>query len=97
MYEALNVPVVPVALDSGLYWGKLSLTIWPGRARARFLPAIHPGLDAAEFSARLQAVIETETNRLIVDAVNAGIARPLSDEFRARLATATQSAGVQSL
>ena len=30
MYEALGVPVVPVALNSGLYWGKLSATIWPG-------------------------------------------------------------------
>ena len=93
LYEALNVPVVPVALNSGLYWGKLSLTIWPGTARAKFLPAIHPGLSATEFSAKLQAVIEAETIRMIADAVAAGIARPLNDEFRARLATATQAAG----
>ena len=93
MYEALNVPVVPVALNSGLYWGKLSATIWPGTARARFLPAILPGMTGAEFSAELKRRIETETTRLIADAVAAGLDRPLSAEFRARLATATQAAG----
>ena len=93
LYEALNVPVVPVALNSGLYWGKLSFTIWPGTARAKFLEPIAPGLTGAEFSTRLQAAIEAETTRLITDAVNAGLARPLSDEFRARLTAATQAAG----
>ena len=44
MYEELGVPVVPVALNSGLFWGRHSLVLWPGTARARFLPAIPPGL-----------------------------------------------------
>ncbi len=48
LYEALGVPVVPVALDSGLYWGRNSLVMWPGTARARLLPAIPPGLDNAQ-------------------------------------------------
>ena len=93
MYEALGVPVVPVALNSGLSWGKLSATIWPGTARARFLPPILPGLNGAEFSAELKGRIETETTRLIAEAVASGIARPLSAEFRARVAAATQAAG----
>jgi 1-acyl-sn-glycerol-3-phosphate acyltransferase len=95
MYEALGVPVIPVALDSGLYWGRNSLVMWPGTARARFLPPIMPGLSAAEFSERLQAVIETETTRMLVEAVDAGIARPLSGEFRARLRERAQAAGVR--
>ena len=93
MYEALGVPVIPVALNSGLFWGRNSLVMWPGTARAKFLPAIPPGLPPAEFAARLKATIETETTRLIADAVAAGIARPLDDAFRARLAAATQAAG----
>jgi 1-acyl-sn-glycerol-3-phosphate acyltransferase len=93
MYETLGVPVVPVALNSGLYWGRNSLLIWPGTARAKFLPAILPGLPAPEFAARLKAVIESETTRLIAEAVAGGIARPLTAEFRARLAAATQAAG----
>ena len=67
--------------------------MWPGTARAKFLPAIMPGLPAAEFAERLKTVIEAETTRLISDAVSAGIARPLTAEFRARLTTATQAAG----
>jgi 1-acyl-sn-glycerol-3-phosphate acyltransferase len=94
MYEALDVPVVPVALNSGLYWGKLGTIIWPGTARARFLPPILPGLGGAEFSAQLQAVIEAESTRLIVEAVENGIARPLKPDFLARLATAKQAVAV---
>jgi 1-acyl-sn-glycerol-3-phosphate acyltransferase len=94
MYETLGVPVIPVALNSGLYWGRNSLLMWPGTARAKFLPAIAPGLAPQEFAARLKTVIEAETTRLIADAVAAGIARPLTAEFRARLAAATPSAGV---
>jgi 1-acyl-sn-glycerol-3-phosphate acyltransferase len=94
LYAALGVPVVPVALNSGLFWGKLSATIWPGTARAKFLPAIMPGLPSGEFSARLQQQIETESTRLIAESVEAGIARPLTPEFRARLAAMRQAAGV---
>jgi 1-acyl-sn-glycerol-3-phosphate acyltransferase len=92
MYEALGVTVIPVALNSGLYWGRNSLVMWPGTARAKFLPAIMPGLSGAEFAERLKAVIEGETTKLIVDAVASGIARPLTEEFRSRLVAATQAA-----
>ena len=34
MYVELGVPVVPVALNAGLFWGRNSLNIWPGTARA---------------------------------------------------------------
>jgi len=93
LYEALGVPVVPVALNSGLYWGRNSLVMWPGTARARLLPAIAPGLDGASFAARLKTAIETETVRLVAEAVADGVARPLGPEFHARLAAATQAAG----
>ena len=95
MYETLGVPVIPVALNSGLYWGRNSLVMWPGTARAKFLPAIMPGLPTQEFAARLKAAIETGTTRLIAEAVAEGIARPLTDAFRARLEAATQADGVR--
>ena len=85
MYLELNVPVVPVALDSGLYWSRKSLILWPGTARARFLPAIPPGLSGEEFRARLVAAIEGETNRLILAAYDKGLERPLTGELGARL------------
>jgi len=88
MYEALNVPVVPVALNSGLFWGRHAL-LWPGRARARFLPAIPPGLEGRQFAARLQAAVEAESTRLIADAVSAGEGRPPDAELRERLGLAS--------
>ena len=84
LYSALNVPVVPVALNSGLFWGRNSLIIWPGVARARFLPAIEPGLDPETFRARLHDAIETESNRLTLEAIDQGIGRPLDDRLRSR-------------
>jgi 1-acyl-sn-glycerol-3-phosphate acyltransferase len=85
MYEALNVPVVPVALNSGLYWGRNSRILWPGTAKARFLPAIPPGLPASAFQTRLIQTVESETNRLILEAYQGGLARPIPSEMRDRL------------
>lgn len=85
LYAALDVPVVPVALDSGLYWGRNSLVLWPGTARARFLPPIAPGLDPSTFHQKLIETIETETDRMILEAVDGGLGRPLDPRFRQRI------------
>jgi 1-acyl-sn-glycerol-3-phosphate acyltransferase len=85
MYEALGVPVVPVGLNSGLFWGRQSLVLWPGTATAEFLPAIPPGLPPAEFHARLVDAIESSTNRLIVDAYDRGLTRPIPPALREKL------------
>jgi 1-acyl-sn-glycerol-3-phosphate acyltransferase len=85
MYEALGVPVVPVALNSGLYWGRHSLILWPGTARARFLPAIMPGLAADDFQRSLVDGIEGETNRLLLEAYEHGLSRPIPPGLREKL------------
>lgn len=85
LYLALGVPVVPVAVNSGFFWGRNSLVLWPGTARARFLPAIPAGLDGNEFHARLTATIEAETAALALRAYRDGLARPLPPELRAKL------------
>jgi len=85
MYTELNVPVVPVALNSGLFWGRKSPVLWPGTARARFLPPIMPGLSAEEFQRTLIEQIEGETNRLILAAYDKGLSRPIPPELRERL------------
>lgn len=86
LYKGLDVPIVPVALNSGLYWGRESLVLWPGTARAKFLPAIPPGLETEEFRARLTGAIESETNRMILEAVEAGLTRPIPAHWREKLA-----------
>jgi 1-acyl-sn-glycerol-3-phosphate acyltransferase len=85
MYAAVGVPVVPVALNSGLYWGRRSWILWPGTARARFLPPIPPGSRPAEFQARLTADIETGTNALILEAYEAGLGRPIPADLSQKL------------
>lgn len=85
LYEGLNVPVVPVALNSGLFWGRNSLLLRPGTARARFLPPIPPGLSGDAFRARLTEAIETETNRLIRIADDEGLDEPVSPQLREKL------------
>ncbi|GGA35270.1 lysophospholipid acyltransferase family protein [Pelagibacterium lentulum] len=86
MYQELNVPVVPVALTSGLYWGRNSPILWPGTARAKFLPPIPSGLSAREFESRLIDTIENETNRMVLEDARKGLARPISPRLRARIA-----------
>ena len=85
LYMELNVPVVPVALNSGLFWGRNSLVIWPGTAEAEFLPPIEAGLSADVFLDRLKKAIESESNALILKAEDNGLSRPVGPELRARL------------
>jgi len=85
MYLALGVPVVPVAVNSGLFWPRNSLVLWPGTARARFLPPIPPGLPQEEFQARLQATIESATDALVLEAYREGLSRPISPDLRLKL------------
>ena len=85
LYSELNVPVVPVALNSGLFWGRNSLIIWPGTAEAKFLPPIEAGLPADVFQQRLKDAIESESNTLILRAADEGLARPIDARLQARL------------
>jgi 1-acyl-sn-glycerol-3-phosphate acyltransferase len=85
MYDELKVPVVPVALNSGLFWGRNSLILWPGEAEAKFLPPIQPGLPPDEFLKRLREAIETQTNELIRAADARGLDRPVPPHLRERL------------
>lgn len=85
LYAQLNVPVVPVALNSGLFWGRNSPVIWPGTAKARFLPPIEAGLPPDVFMQRLKKAIETDSDALILEAAEQGLARPMDGEFRAKL------------
>ncbi|HEY4134938.1 MAG TPA: lysophospholipid acyltransferase family protein [Alphaproteobacteria bacterium] len=70
MYGDLNLPVVPVALNSGLFWGRYAFTKRPGRITVEFLPVIPPGLPKRDFLARLEAAIEPATVQLEQEAID---------------------------
>ena len=68
IYAGLGLPCVPVALNSGLFWGRGSLSKRPGVVTIRFLPAIPAGLDRKTFMERLQAAIEPASTALAAEA-----------------------------
>lgn len=65
LYAALALPVVPVALNSGLFWGRRAFLKRPGRITVAFLPAIEPGLERRRFMQALEERIETATAALV--------------------------------
>jgi 1-acyl-sn-glycerol-3-phosphate acyltransferase len=64
LYGALGLPVVPVALNSGLFWGRRSFRKRPGVITLEFLPPIPPGLPRTEFMGLLENRIETVAARM---------------------------------
>jgi 1-acyl-sn-glycerol-3-phosphate acyltransferase len=68
LYSFLHVPVIPVALNSGYYWGKDSFLKRPGKIVIEFLPPIEAGLSKEIFSERLQNQIETASQKLLEEA-----------------------------
>ena len=68
LYRQLGVPVVPVALNSGLFWGRRKWVKRPGVIDVEILPPIAPGLSREAFMATLRERIETATARLVAKA-----------------------------
>lgn len=65
LYRQLRIPVVPVALNSGLFWGRRQWVKRPGLITVQVLPAIAPGLDREAFMTTLRERIESATARLV--------------------------------
>ena len=53
MYKSLNKPVVPIALNTGLYWPKNN-KIKSGEILIEFKEPIQPGLNKQEFLDQLK-------------------------------------------
>jgi 1-acyl-sn-glycerol-3-phosphate acyltransferase len=68
LYSQLGLPVVPVAVNSGLFWPRRSFLKRPGRIVVEALPPLPPGLDRKAFLAELQSRIEAATERLVAEA-----------------------------
>ncbi|WP_418885049.1 lysophospholipid acyltransferase family protein [Aurantimonas endophytica] len=68
LYEALGLPVVPVALNSGLYWPRRKFIRRPGTIRADILAPVPPHLPRGEFLDRLRGGIEERSTDLLAEA-----------------------------
>ena len=60
IYQSLEIPCVPVALNSGKVWPKNSFNKYPGKITISFLNPISPGLEKEKFIERLQTDIYKE-------------------------------------
>ena len=65
IYQATGLPVVPVALNSGLFWSRSAFIKKPGTIVVELLPEIPPGLGRRDFMAKLEAEIETASQKLL--------------------------------
>ncbi len=69
IYKGANVPVVPVALNSGLFWPRKLMHKQPGVITVEYLEPIEPGLDRRTFMKALEERIEPATARLEAEAL----------------------------
>ncbi|TDK34563.1 1-acyl-sn-glycerol-3-phosphate acyltransferase [Rhizobium deserti] len=85
IYRDVQVPVVPIVAHWGLFWGRRKLIKHPGHFKVRVLPPIEPGLDPDAFYARLQDVLETASDKLLLETVADNPHLPLPPEATERL------------
>jgi 1-acyl-sn-glycerol-3-phosphate acyltransferase len=64
LYRELGVPLIPAAVNSGLYWGRRAFVKRPGQIVLEFLAPIPPGLPRREVMRELETRIETATTAL---------------------------------
>jgi 1-acyl-sn-glycerol-3-phosphate acyltransferase len=67
LYMQLGLPIVPVALNSGLFWGRRAFLKRPGRILVKVLPPIEPGLSRRLVISELECRIEQATAALVAE------------------------------
>jgi hypothetical protein len=89
--------VVPVALNSGLYWPRRKFLRYPGAIVIEFLPAIPPGLPPRAFLKELEAAIEKASDRLLIEAWRSPQRPPFPPTARAKVAALEADAAFERL
>jgi len=64
LYGHLDLPVVPIALNSGLFWGRRSFSKRSGIITLQFLPPLPANLPRKDFIRELEDKIETASAEL---------------------------------
>ncbi|MDA0305259.1 MAG: lysophospholipid acyltransferase family protein [Proteobacteria bacterium] len=68
IYGHTDAPVIPVALNSGLFWGRGSFVKYPGVVTIEFLSPMPAGLKRREFMIDLERRIEGASDALLAEA-----------------------------
>jgi 1-acyl-sn-glycerol-3-phosphate acyltransferase len=84
VYEAVDVPCLPVALNAGLFWPRRSVNHRQGTILVEFMEPIPPGLPRDVFFARLQEEIEGGSSALLRESLaGLGDKAPRADLLKA--------------
>lgn len=67
LYAATNIPVIPMAVNTGLFWPRNAFMKRGGTVTLQFLPAIPPGLGKDEFMTRLEQELERVSYQLVTN------------------------------
>lgn len=65
MYAATDLPILPMAVNTGLFWPRGSIRKYPGKVIFEFLPPIEPGLPEKKVMQALEERIENASIRLM--------------------------------
>lgn len=65
LYADLGRPILPIAVNSGVFWGRDRPMKYDGTITISYLPVIEPGLPVDEFRRKAEALLEAERDRLI--------------------------------
>jgi 1-acyl-sn-glycerol-3-phosphate acyltransferase len=95
LYRQLKVPVVPAALNTGIYWPWWRFMRYPGTVTVSFLEPIQPGLGEDEFRPLLVEMIETECDRLLLAADGARPRPGFGPAAKARLAAIREASAAE--
>ena len=64
LYGQTKVPIIPVALNSGIYWGRREFRKSAGKIIIEFLKPMEKGLKKTEFVSELKSIVEAATRKL---------------------------------
>lgn len=67
LYTAVDLPILPVAINTGLYWPRGTFIKKPGKVIIEFLPLIPTGLPPETILKTLEQQIETASDRLVAE------------------------------
>ncbi len=65
LYKDIDLPILPVALNTGVFWGKNSFWKKSGTIVFEFLPIIPAGMNVKEAMQELETKIETNSDKLL--------------------------------
>lgn len=69
MQEATKLPIIPLALNTGMFWPKHGFLKSSGTVIFEFLPPVKPQKDQQKTLAKLEKVIEEKSNALMQEAL----------------------------